>query len=56
MFVNQTNTPSKSELEVLRQRISELEAENAELKVFKQRNTELEAENFNLKARAGTQV
>ncbi|EXX68829.1 hypothetical protein RirG_101550 [Rhizophagus irregularis DAOM 197198w] len=33
----------ESELEVLRQRITELEAENAELRVIKQRNAELEA-------------
>ncbi|PKY30258.1 hypothetical protein RhiirB3_447248 [Rhizophagus irregularis] len=44
MSVNKAN-----QLEVLRQCISELKAENAELKVFKRRSTELEAENFNLK-------
>jgi hypothetical protein len=35
MSVNEASLPSKSDLEVLRQRISDLEAENAKYKEFK---------------------
>src|SRR4051794_17368033 len=51
LLIMSVNEANPFELELLRQRISELETENAELKALRQHATELEAEIAELKAK-----